>query len=246
MHIELVDSLRCPSPHDDTWLVASVSRFDGRDIVEGSLGCPSCRRQFAVRDGEVDFTSSVTLGGAPVPPAAPASAADGGADGGPGDASRTAPSGAPAGPADEEARLRARALLALGEPGGIVLLGGAHARHAEALEDEVQVMTLQLNAPAALRRVGRYPSALRAVDGIPVASGSLRGVWLDRGTATPGMLAAAARALRTGGRLVAPADAPLPAGVRELARDAHEWVAEGEGGVSPPVALRRRQAPGPR
>lgn len=228
MHIELVDSLRCPYPHDDTWLVASVSRFDGRDIVEGTLGCPSCRRQFAVRDGEVDFTSFVPPGGEPErepePPAAHA----------------TAVAGASAAPADAEVLLRARALLALGEPGGIVLLGGDHARHAEALEDEGQVTTLQLNAPAALRRAGRYPSALRAADGIPVASGALRGAWLDRGTATSGILAAAARALRKGGRLVAPADAPLPAGVRELARDAHEWVAEGEGGVSLPVTLRRR------
>ncbi|MEP7381311.1 MAG: hypothetical protein ABI910_06465, partial [Gemmatimonadota bacterium] len=58
MHIELVDSLRCTQPHDDTWLVASVTRFDGRDIVDGVLGCPICHRQYLVLDGEVDFTDS--------------------------------------------------------------------------------------------------------------------------------------------------------------------------------------------
>lgn len=231
MHIELVDSLRCPHPHEDTWLVASVTRFDGRDIVEGSLGCPVCRRQYAVREGEVDFTVSVAPGGDALPPAVAA-----------GTAARPAETQAPASPVvpDEEVLLRARALLALAEPGGIVLLGGAHARNADAFEDEVQVTTLLLNAPAGLRPSGRYPSAMRATDTVPVAGGGLRGAWLDRATATPAIVAAAARALRRGGRLVAPVEVMLPAGVRELARDRSEWVAEGEGGMSAPVAIRRR------
>lgn len=231
MHIELVDALRCPFPHEDTWLVASVTRFDGRDIVEGSLGCPSCRRQFAVRDGEVDFSAGTTARAGASPPAALWAAPAHGAAG-EGDVGAASPA--------DEAVLRARALLSLGEPGGIVLLGGDRACYAESLEREVQVMTLMLNAPAAVRRPGCHPSALRAIDGVPVASGALRGVWLDRTTATPAILAGAARALRRGGRLVAPADAPLPAGVRALARDAAEWVAEGDGGVSAPVPLRRR------
>lgn len=244
MHIELVDTLRCPYPHDDTWLVASVSRFEGRDIVEGSLGCPSCRRQFAVRDGEVDFTERASDGGEGVPAGAndPASGRlTGAATIGTSDGRAHAATGdSDAGEGNDDALLRARALLALGEPGGIVLLGGEHARHAEALEGAAQVRTLQFNAAARARRAGHYPSALRAIAGIPVASGSLRAAWLDHTTATPAMLSAAARALRRGGRLVAPAGASLPDGVRELARDAREWVAEGEGGMSPPVALRRR------
>jgi hypothetical protein len=40
--------------------------------------------------------------------------------------------------------------------------------------------------------------------------------------------------------LVAPAHAPLPAGVRELARDEREWVAVKESAASAPVPLRRR------
>ena len=232
MHIELVDSLRCPHPHEDTWLVASVTRFEGRDIVEGSLGCPVCRRQYAVREGEVDFTVSVAPGGDALPPAAAAGTAAR-----PGETQQAA---AFTLVPDEEVFLRARALLALGEPGGIVLLGGAHARNADAFEDEVQVTTLLLNAPAGLRPSGRYPSAMRATDTVPVAGGGLRGAWLDRDTATPAIMAAAARALRRGGRLVAPVEVMLPAGVRELARDRSEWVAEGEGGMSAPVAIRRR------
>lgn len=220
MHLDLVDSLRCPYPHEDIWLVASVTRLDGREMIEGWLGCPSCRRQFPVRNGEADFT---VVEGEGRSGSAPSAAM-------PSDAGRP----------DEGAFLRARALLALSEPGGTILLGGGHARHAESFEDEGQVRALLLNALPSAGDEGRHRSALRAHDALPVASGTLRAAWLDRETASPGILQGVVRALRRGGRLVAPADAPLPAGVRELARDAQEWVAEGEGGVSAPVALRRR------
>ena len=36
MFIELVDSLRCVASHEETWLVASVSRMDGRHVVEAA------------------------------------------------------------------------------------------------------------------------------------------------------------------------------------------------------------------
>ena len=44
--------------------------------------------------------------------------------------------------------------------------------------------------------------------------------------AAQGQGAAAARALRPGARLIAPASTSLPGGVAELARDARHWVAE--------------------
>jgi hypothetical protein len=55
--IELVDMLRCVQPHADTWLVASVDRMVGRDIVDGTLGCPICEAEYAVRDGVVYFSA---------------------------------------------------------------------------------------------------------------------------------------------------------------------------------------------
>jgi uncharacterized protein YbaR (Trm112 family) len=55
MHIELVDLLRCPRPHAETWLVASTDRMLDRDIVEGSLGCPVCEATYPIRDGAVYF-----------------------------------------------------------------------------------------------------------------------------------------------------------------------------------------------
>ena len=55
MFIELVDALRCPAPHEDSWLVATVDRYHGRYIAEGDLGCPVCRARYLVRDGAVQF-----------------------------------------------------------------------------------------------------------------------------------------------------------------------------------------------
>ncbi|HEX4933512.1 MAG TPA: hypothetical protein VFV33_10065 [Gemmatimonadaceae bacterium] len=238
MFIELVDSLRCPSPHEETWLVASVTHLEGRDLVEGVLGCPVCRRQYPVRAGEVDFTAGAGTDAAPRHEAqASARDLERAVGGTARDLER--PMSAPA-RVDEDALLRVRALLALDEGGGVVLLGGGCAAWGPVLEDETQVMPLLLNAASGGEGAGRYPSALRAVDAVPLAAGALRAAWLDAATATPATLAAVVRALRAGGRLVAPAGAPLPPGARELARDAREWVAECAGAASAPVPLRRR------
>jgi len=42
MFSELVDVLRCPRPHEESWLVLAAHRLDGRDIMAGVLGCPVC------------------------------------------------------------------------------------------------------------------------------------------------------------------------------------------------------------
>ncbi len=56
MFIPLVDSLRCPNTHDETWLVASIERAEERDIKEGMLGCPQCMAEYPIRDGIVYFS----------------------------------------------------------------------------------------------------------------------------------------------------------------------------------------------
>ena len=58
MFIPLVDSLRCPRPHAETWLVASIDRAEERDILEGTLGCPNCLAEYAIRDGVVYFNAA--------------------------------------------------------------------------------------------------------------------------------------------------------------------------------------------
>ncbi len=55
MFTPLVDILRCPNAHEDTWLVASIERSEERDIREGTLGCPVCLAEYPIRDGVVRF-----------------------------------------------------------------------------------------------------------------------------------------------------------------------------------------------
>ena len=55
MFIELVDALRCPVPHEESWLVAAATRMEHRHIVHGTLGCPVCSAEYPIRDGVVDF-----------------------------------------------------------------------------------------------------------------------------------------------------------------------------------------------
>jgi uncharacterized protein YbaR (Trm112 family) len=55
MFIELVDTLRCPVPHEESWLVAAATRMEARHIVQGTLGCPVCKAEYPIRDGVADF-----------------------------------------------------------------------------------------------------------------------------------------------------------------------------------------------
>jgi uncharacterized protein YbaR (Trm112 family) len=59
MLIPLVDHLRCPRVHEDTWLVASIDQAVERDIVTGFLGCPKCEAEFPIRDGVVHFEPNI-------------------------------------------------------------------------------------------------------------------------------------------------------------------------------------------
>jgi uncharacterized protein YbaR (Trm112 family) len=56
--VPLVDQLRCPNPHADTWLVAQIDRAVDRDIVTGILGCPQCLAEYPIRDGVVYFSET--------------------------------------------------------------------------------------------------------------------------------------------------------------------------------------------
>jgi len=55
MFSELVDVLRCPRPHEESWPVLAARRVDGRDIVDGVLGCPVCHAEFSIVDGVARF-----------------------------------------------------------------------------------------------------------------------------------------------------------------------------------------------
>ena len=61
MFTELIDMLRCPNAHEDSWLVATSTRTQSRHIMDGKLGCPVCSATFEIKDGEVLFTTGSTL-----------------------------------------------------------------------------------------------------------------------------------------------------------------------------------------
>jgi len=209
--IELVDSLRCLGAHEDTWLVAAVTRMDGRHIIEGTLGCPICRREFPVRDGIGWFTEA-----------------------GPSPTVRLTQR---PGPADDDRVTRAAALLGLTDGGGIVCLDPSWAGCADALTELGPAHIVLLNA----RPSDSSPqevSGLAVDDRLPFAAGGVRAVALGHGAATAPLLASAAAVLRNRGRLVAPAATSVPDGVHELARDTLDWVAERTAVASPPVPLR--------
>ena len=59
MFVELIDRLRCPNDHADTWLVATASRTAHRHLIDATLGCLECDAEYEVRDGDVFFGAPV-------------------------------------------------------------------------------------------------------------------------------------------------------------------------------------------
>ncbi len=216
MFIELVDLLRCPRPHEDTWLVAAIHERADRDIVRGVLGCPICQASYQIRDRIAIFDET-----APEPLANERSAYD---------------------ESDDDVAMRCAAMLNLFDPGGAVLLAGVWARAAHALRDITPVSVLVIDPPAGLP-LGNGVSALRIGNSLPVAAGALRGVALDEGRMSPALVESAARALRAGGRLIAPNSAEVPREITERARDDRHWVGEAQGVASAPVPLTRQRTP---
>ena len=212
MFIELVGSLRCLEPHEETWLVAAASRMEGRHLVDGVLGCPLCRREYAIQDGTAWFSAHQPRGGDP-------------------DLTTLATD------ADPGQVTRAAALLGLSQPGGIVVLGGSWAAYADLLAELGVSHVVVLNGRANESSVQEV-SSIVVDDRLPFGSAALRAVAVDRAVASPALLASAASSLQSRGRLVAPAGAEVPDGVEVLARDDRDWVAERTLVGSPPVALR--------
>ncbi len=132
--------------------------------------------------------------------------------------------------------MRIAALLGLGDPGARVMLCGTLGAAAETIETVTGALCVVINAPSAGDTCEWGDQLVIGTSRtIPLANASLHGVAVD--SAHVALLADAARVVRQGGRVVAPARAPVPAGCRELARDAREWVAEVEVSVSTPVGL---------
>jgi uncharacterized protein YbaR (Trm112 family) len=271
MHIDLIETLRCPSPHAEGWLVAAAEYTESRRIVRGTLGCPVCQREWRIEGGVLWFdgderaapTSHVALlatspqapeghaieagdadaGDAEAGDAEAGDAEAGDAEAGDAEAGDAEVGDAEAGKAavgDPDARvseaLRTAALLDLREPHGHVLLAGDAARVSDALHVSTAVSVLAVNATSA---IGAGHSVVHTLTPLRLGVGTLRGARVDLAHATPAWLDVLVAAITRGGRLVAPAQVPVPLGVEELARDDHEWVAEVRASASGLVPLRR-------
>jgi uncharacterized protein YbaR (Trm112 family) len=97
VHIVLTDLLTCPRCGPDFGLILLAERMEGRQVIEGRLGCANCREEYPVHHGEPDLRL--------VPPTASWTPASG----------------------DAERALRFAALLGVGHAPGTVLVYGADA-----------------------------------------------------------------------------------------------------------------------
>ena len=215
MYVDLIDRLRCPNDHADTWLVAAATRTAHRRLIEAMLGCHECGAEFEVRDGEVWFGARVEHAPMPV------------------NADETMRAAA-------LLRLEERGLYLL--EGGWGSLAAALQQVLDVdimLADPPTVVSERVAADASGDGVDALGKCtLRGVgDRWPVAGAALHGIAMER--VTNARLADALRVLRAGGRLIAPAGADIPAGARELARDERHWVAEKVGDVIPLSRARR-------
>jgi len=212
MFIELVETLRCPTPHEESWLVLAADRITARHVVAGTVGCPVCKAEFPIREGVVDFRRG---------PHAPTT---------------------PTQPADAEQAMRLAAFLGLDDALGYALLMGEWGAHALALRGLVECPLILCDPPADVEAAPGL-SILRTDGPVPLAAGSARATALDPGRSEGAeeRIASAVRATRVKGRMVSRATLGIPDGVREIARDEREWVAEREPAPSPLVTLRTRR-----
>jgi hypothetical protein len=141
---------------------------------------------------------------------------------------------------DDDALMRAGALLGLIGGGGSIALAPTWAEYAHPLVALTDVAAVVVGPPSGFATGGGV-SAVAGVRALPFAPGTFRGVALDAWVADdPAAMATWVLACAPRGRVVAAAELPVPAGVKELARDARHWVGERESVVaSAPIALAR-------
>ncbi len=218
MRLELAERLQCPANHRPTPLVVVASEVIDRDLRRGTAGCMQCGREARFREGDLWCDTDGAV---------PASSVEGSKR----DGSEATPAPSPTLAALD----RLQALLGLAESGGAVLLGGHYAAYAAGLQARLDLMVIVADPDDAL-----FTSATRVIgwpDAVPFTEGTFRAAALDE----PRLIEAAVRAVRAGGRLVAPIACARPATISLLAADAVEWV--GERGATPTVIPLQRASP---
>ena len=125
---------------------------------------------------------------------------------------------------DPEQAIRLAAFLNLARSGSTVVLEGDQAVHATAIANITQCRVIVLNPSHAVIET-EQTSTIHAADRIPLRTSTVDGVAAMSAT----IIADAARVLKPGIRLVAPASLPLHPALTELARDDTSIVAEAAG-----------------
>jgi hypothetical protein len=192
--VDLADALRCIRPHEPAALITSVDTLSGRQIITGSLGCPVCDARYPVIEGAAVFDAA-TLERCRAAAAVP--------------------------PAGEAGVIRVGALLDLTDPAGWVLLEGSASAVAAPLHAMLDTAVVMLN-PTGPVPAGAELSVIYAPIA-PFSPGLVRGAALSEGV-DPALADSIADVVRPGGRIMGPVAVAVPAGVAELARDAHGWV----------------------
>lgn len=221
MRVEIIELLRCPEAHEPSALVTVAFTRDGDRLLSGELGCPVCGAAYTLRDGVVWLEhEGVRTSDAVSRPHASAPDVD---------------------RRDVEGTA---ALLDLAEPGMRAVLCGAYGTVAAALVDMTGARCIAIGGateselPAEVDQV-RTLSRAR----LPFADACIDALAVDATHAE--LLADAARVVRVGARVLAPSHLAVPRGLKELARDATEWVAVVLPRSTAPVGLRRARATWP-
>lgn len=178
MHVTLTDRLTCPACGPGSGLVLLADQVRERRVLEGQLGCPTCRTQYAVRGGYAELRH--------------------GTDQEPQDAAEDLPQ--PSGEATELAT-RLAALLDLAGGHGIVVVHGPAAVLGLAMAElvpDIEIVTTE----AALAHAPERPGVSRVgAQGLPFYDSRVRAVALT-GTATAALVERAIRVVAPGGRIV--------------------------------------------
>jgi uncharacterized protein YbaR (Trm112 family) len=203
--LELTEVLRCPRDHEESFVVCLSYAAEGRHVVRGVVGCPHCRAEFPVVDGELRMGDDRTIGRSE---------------------SRTGPESDGSTVRPSDGPLTAEALvtfLDLRGPGGYVVLVGAACRLAGALAALVPgVHVVVVNASPGER--APECSYVSCPERIPLKASQVRAVVLGADCAAEPWLAEASRVLLRGLRVVVEDERASPGGITELARGAGVFV----------------------
>jgi uncharacterized protein YbaR (Trm112 family) len=201
MFIELIDGLRCIADHPSICLVAAIARREDRQIMEGTLGCPTCRREYPIRNGVAWFGPAV--------PEESSACSDL--------------------PLDPNGAFRIGAFLAASE-GMTIALVGRWASYAPELAELTALRAFAINPLTTVTESERV-GVLYSKTHLPFKAASLRGVAIDASGWSDDDIAQTTGVLSSGGRLVAPASSAVPDDVEEIARDDTFWVGEKRGAL---------------